>query len=176
MIEIIKSSEFLRGVVEEDYREAARKPYSVRHVFHFVISLFSLRDWVWEEFSCGPSWAYGSSINDFQCELEAQCPEFAIISDLANSAKHFDLRRGRTGSITGARQIWIRRGDDCGFGAVGEGGVCSPSMVEVQHVPRPVVCVGERVLFMWRGLFAANGWIYPGNIQRTRSEILRPRP
>ena len=41
MLEIVKSSEFLRDVVECDYKEAGQAPESVRHAFHFMISLFS---------------------------------------------------------------------------------------------------------------------------------------
>lgn len=161
MLEIVKSSEFLRDVVECDYKEAGQAPESVRHAFHFMISLFSLRDWVWHEFSRDPSWAYGRKLSDFQQVLEKKCPEFAIVSDLANSAKHFELRNSKTGKITGARLVRISGGDGfSGFGALGEGPLGSAPMVEVEHGNdrRPVFWVGEKVLFMWRELFAENSW------------------
>jgi hypothetical protein len=163
MFEIVKSSEFLRDVVEPDYLEAAHAPESVRHAFHFMISLFSLRDWVREEFMHTPSWRYGSKKRDFQRALVTRCPEFAIVSDLANSAKHSELEpsKSETGKITGARLVRISGGDGfSGFGALGEGPLGSVPMVEVEYGNdrRPVFWVGEKVLFMWRELFAENSW------------------
>jgi hypothetical protein len=117
MLHVITAAELLRDVVEPDRKDAIQNPNSIRHSFHFVLGLFSLRDWVFEEFSGKPSWHSGNRISQFQDYLERQCTEFAIITDIANSAKRLELSRpSRTGMISGAKCVRVYGGAGLGFG------------------------------------------------------------
>jgi hypothetical protein len=108
----LRAVQFLNEVAEPDYRDAVHNIESLRHAYHFCVSLFSLRDWVYEEFSKQPGWTLGNK-GAFQKYLQAQCPEFAIVSDVANSAKHLRLTTpvgGKTGGIAGADHVALYGG------------------------------------------------------------------
>lgn len=147
---------FFEQVVEPDHHDAWQHPESLRHAFHYCVSLFSLRDWVFHEFALTPVWAWGT--NDpgrFQNYLEGQCPEFAIVSDVANSAKHLRLTRSKTGGITGADHVALY-----GSAAISGGPISSVPTLEVVvgGTIHPLLHTAEKSLFMWRRLFIENNW------------------
>jgi hypothetical protein len=161
MLHIITAKEFMRDVVEPDYADARLNVESIRHAFHATVALFSLRDWVFSEFFGKSGWSYGNDLGAFQRYLERQCPEFAIISDVANAAKHLELDRSRSGQIQGARCVRVSGGSGfLGFGAIGGGPISSAPTIEIEYANDrlPLLWIAEKVLEMWRRLFAANGW------------------
>lgn len=151
-----KAIDLLTGVVEPDCKEAFQNPESLRHAYHFCVSLHSLRDWVFEDFSSQPGWTCGDDLGAFQKYLERRCPEFAIISDAANSAKHSVLKSpSKTGGVGGADHMALY-----GSWAISGGPISSAPTLEIVVGDKvyPLLHTAERVLFMWRQLFAENNW------------------
>ena len=149
-----RAVDLLTQVAEPDFHDAFQNPESLRHAFHFCVSLFSLRDWVYAEFSSQPEWTYGEHIGDFQTYLEAQCSQFSIISDVANSAKHLQLNRSRRG-VGGADHVALY-----GAGGISSRPISSMPTLEVLvgDTIYPLLHTAEQVFYMWRKLFEQNNW------------------
>jgi len=155
MTTLARAVDFLRLVVEPDRYDAFQNPESIRHGFHFCVSLFSLRDWVFNEFATRPGWNYGASIREFQTYLELQNPEYAIISDIANAAKHLHLKHSYTKGVAGADHIAV-------FGSAAISGSAISSMPTLEVVVGgkvyQLLFTAEQVLMMWQKLFVENNW------------------
>jgi hypothetical protein len=111
---------------------------------------------VFQEFSSQPGWTFGKDCRAFQKYLEGKCPEFQIISDAANSAKHLVLDRGsRTGGVGGADHIALY-GSMC----ISGGPISSVPTLEILVGDKvyPLLHTAEQVLSMWHKLFVENKW------------------
>lgn len=86
---------FKRMVVDPDYADYKLDPIDLRRAYHLAVGLFHLRDWTLWQYGAESSWAYGSTRGAYQTALEALCPSFGYIGDLANSVKHAELDPNR---------------------------------------------------------------------------------
>jgi hypothetical protein len=161
MLQIATSADFMNHIVEPDYQDAMHHRESLRHAFHLAVSLLSLRDWVLKEFSERPEWKFAKGAGAFQGDLEHICPEFSLISQVANSTKHLTLDGKRPRSINGAHDVRLSGGSGMlGFGALGSGPIGSIPTIEVDvgHDRLPFLHLAEKVVFMWRKLFSEQRW------------------
>lgn len=71
----------------EDYADFKATPLSSRFAIRCAITSWSLPDWVYKEFDAVLKPQY-PDFKDYQAAIKAQCPELAIMQDIANGTKH----------------------------------------------------------------------------------------
>ncbi len=95
-------TDFWRGVVEPDYNQFINKIDDLRFAFHAAISLFHTADWVYvdNETYIRANYTFMgnnkpkpvASEKDFANALRDLHPDFELIRQIANAAKHLKLK------------------------------------------------------------------------------------
>ena len=96
----VETARDFKKLGDEDYTAYKVEPLNLRLAFHLALGLFHLRGWTFWHAKKGPDWPFKES-DDYQKHLEGQCPEFAHITDLANSVKHVVLNKQRRTEMVG---------------------------------------------------------------------------
>ena len=94
---------YWREIVVKDFDDFASHEDDLRLAFHLAVTLFHMADWVFvgeeryvrEHFHLPPK----GNEKDFAAALCQHLSAFAVISGIANSAKHLELRPGKVQSL-----------------------------------------------------------------------------
>ncbi len=154
---ITTAKEYLEDIVEEDFADLMRNPASLRIAFHSAFSLYHLHEFVFADH--GAELSFGTA-RAFDKALCAQSPNFQLIRDIANTAKHMSLTRDpqKIAHISNVGVEVTGMFGEAPFGTVPFGG---SSLVRV-FVPsagrQDFQMIASSVLRMWRDLFSKNGW------------------
>lgn len=164
------ASDFLTHIATPDVQEFQAKPLDLRCAFHACISLLSLRDWVAEGHQ-GADWhlqgkkqtqLVGNESNrrgSLQTVLRSALKQVALVSDVANGAKHMKLSRDYTDMQGGANTVV----QVCTTGGGYSSGSSRPmpkDLIVAEVGPDQVdVLQSVRDLHkLWLAIFAENRW------------------
>ena len=161
------AGEFLSEVVEEDCKALAAN-VSLHTAFHACISLFSLRDWVFEEHK-GAAWTFNgaalTSITGKEAlskQLAAIESSFVVIANVATSAKHMILDQNRNWQMYGSANVVTQSvGGTFQANAFQSNAFQTGSNIILADLGGTKYDVGacaRDVLRMWKKIFAENRW------------------
>ena len=149
---------YWREIVVKDYDDFASNEGDLRLAFHSAVTLFHMADWVFfgEERSVRQQFKVKSE-DDFRAALCQHLREFDVIRDIANSAKHFKLKKGevqkpKAKSIDPWRGSW---GNSWGKS-------WTRTQVQIEGPDGndgPFIDVALAVRQMWETLAADHGWV-----------------
>ena len=160
-------------MVVPDYNDFVADPGDLRKAFHTAISLFHLHDWVYmaqgaminQNFSFNDQTGTSRSVTHskaFANSLEIMQPNFALVTGLANAAKHLSMNGTRPHpdapsdvAKTASQSL------GCGEGKFGMGpyGGTPQVMLEGAIGHLHFTQIAEDVLEMWKSLARTHGWI-----------------
>lgn len=178
MAAIKTARDFMERIVVPDIEESLEHKADLRLAYHACISLFSLRDWIFDE-RRNTDWTYNGigrepfkQISELQNSLRDIEPSFDCVSDIANAAKHKVLERGYT-ALYGAANTEIKRvatmissGAILGALRLNTAALNSAPimqdteviMVKINDEDYPVLAHIARVHGMWTQLMTENSW------------------
>jgi hypothetical protein len=154
-LKVTNAREFLDEVVIEDFKEFEADATSLRKAFHCALSLYHLHEWVFASHATQLNY---SKARDFDKALCAS-PDFQLIRDIANAAKHMVLTRDPKRIAHAANTAVQSTG--WGEGNYGQGPYGGGPRVRVHVGPgdfEEFSTVARSVLEMWHQMFVLHSW------------------
>lgn len=171
--------EFWDGIVVPDYNAFVAKTDDLRLAFHCAIALFHMADWVYvmHQSTINATFTFVDGAKGvrpvirsghFANSLGQAHPDFELVRQIANAAKHLDLdgKSHHANAPTHAANVFVRTMSWVS-GGMGTGGLSAvalgqqPRVVLANHPGQPdieFINIAKSVFAMWHNLNAKQGW------------------
>lgn len=161
---LTRPRQFWKEYVLPNYREFLRAPTSKRKAMNAAVSAVHMADYVWKTYhATDPVKVFGKrKISEFRTQLDGECADFRLFTDVANAHKHMVL------TMHPPRREWV----------VTSAGAVLLDWAKLGNEPIPIKVIRQRVIVvnqadgtrvqfapalknvveMWERLIAQQGW------------------